>query len=955
MAASTTKSDEASGNEPRSCQDYHGQSFDISSAAYTLASLFPENVGVVQKLSDRAIYEVSNLLRAQGMPSANPRLYIVLRFIGHLNALQAFTDRGITDFWFPFQTTSLPPNLPPAVRSEFLKRQWVVLTKSMRLEKGSESDHQYFGPDDVVPFESQGRLGEGTYGAVDQVRSTVSGNVYARKRLRRSERRNIQRNMGVFEKEISALKRLQHRHIVKLVGSYTDPVFAACIMSPIAEMNLEQFMAGAAVDPNSHRRSVLRKFFGCLTNGLEYMHRQSVRHKDIKPSNILVKGGSVLFTDFGLALDWTEAGFSTTQDTSPGMTRTYSAPELHMDAPRNSKTDVWSLGCVFVEMISVLEGWSVSELREYLFKYGTRTSVYALNIDGVETFLNQLESELGDSSHGVIFSWIRTMLEKTPARRAKAKSLFQMIERADSFMGECCKSLQSRNNPEEQSLLERDEEIEVDHDCTEGPLLVATSGSSSAFSGPEAALLHSEDVEPIQANGEMTSVMTDPSPRLLKRKAFDDPSTHASLERKRCSGLSSSPGMSTARERTKKTGPPSKRALKTHIFAAVLKGDLTKVQAALDRGADIDALDYFGNTPLQKAVMQKDGAMISLLVEKGANLGIQDRLGFTALHMAAEASNSDAIEILLAAGVEVDIKTFENHLQITPLCIAADEGDLHCATKLVNAGADVGMPCSTGSTPLSISAVHGNKEATQFLLIRGADANGKLNNGLTSLHLAARGGHAGVVQILIDHGAEIEAKEDERKQTPLHAAALRGQSECVRALLESGAAVDSATCEDSTALKLAAMNGQVSTIEVLLDHGASFEADASKHSVIHTAVYYGHIEVVNVLCQRGTAFQGPQAKDRRGNTPLMMAAMRNHDHVVSYLLGLNVNLEERNRSGWTALHWSAKHGCLGCVDLLLQHGSDPTSLTSAGATPLDLAISEGHIEVSDLLDDLTPD
>lgn len=87
----------------------------------------------------------------------------------------------------------------------------------------------------------------------------------------------------------------------------------------------------------------------------------------------------------------------------------------------------------------------------------------------------------------------------------------------------------------------------------------------------------------------------------------------------------------------------------------------------------------------------------------------------------------------------------------------------------------------------------------------------------------------------------------------------------------------------------------------------------------------------------------------------MMAAMRNHDHVVSYLLGLNVNLEERNRSGWTALHWSAKHGCLGCVDLLLQHGSDPTSLTSAGATPLDLAISEGHIEVSDLLDDLTPD
>jgi serine/threonine protein kinase len=89
------------------------------------------------------------------------------------------------------------------------------------------------------------------------------------------------------------------------------------------------------------RTRLLCTSFGCLAAGLEYLHSTKVRHKDIKPENILVHGETVLYTDFGIALDWAAIGRSTTEETAPRMTRLYSAPEFLQDEPRNSPANVW--------------------------------------------------------------------------------------------------------------------------------------------------------------------------------------------------------------------------------------------------------------------------------------------------------------------------------------------------------------------------------------------------------------------------------------------------------------------------------------------------------------------------------------------------------------------------------------------------------------------------------------
>jgi len=96
---------------------------------------------------------------------------------------------------------------------------------------------------------------------------------------------------------------------------------------------------------------ILQNAFGCLSAALQYLHNQRCRHKDIKPANILVKNGSVLLTDFGTSRNWVVGDSGTTVGTSGPYTPAYAAPEVAEWESRNEAADVWSLGCVFLEML----------------------------------------------------------------------------------------------------------------------------------------------------------------------------------------------------------------------------------------------------------------------------------------------------------------------------------------------------------------------------------------------------------------------------------------------------------------------------------------------------------------------------------------------------------------------------------------------------------------------------
>ena len=98
-----------------------------------------------EQYSDADIREISCLLRLMGQQawSRVPRIYTILRRIGQLHNLDAFTALGITDIWFPFSITSLPDLLRSSSKADFLKLQRAVITDSFDLEKGVEGQHRH--------------------------------------------------------------------------------------------------------------------------------------------------------------------------------------------------------------------------------------------------------------------------------------------------------------------------------------------------------------------------------------------------------------------------------------------------------------------------------------------------------------------------------------------------------------------------------------------------------------------------------------------------------------------------------------------------------------------------------------------------------------------------------------------------------------------------------------------
>lgn len=209
-------------------------------------------------------------------------------------------------------------------------------------------------------------------------------------------------------------------------------------MRPVADCNLEKYYELAAAD--SDKKSLLRGFFGCLTSTLDYLHRSKVVHQDIKPQNILVKDDQVILTDFGISRSWEGLTRSTT---TADLDRSwiYAAPEVARGGPKNESADIWSLGCVFLEMCTVLKGASIVDMRLF-FKQQTDSTTFHHNSEQIPVWLDRLR-QLPRTEDDIALDWIMSMLQDQPKLRSKPYEMFDRIVAECNhshilFCGTCC-------------------------------------------------------------------------------------------------------------------------------------------------------------------------------------------------------------------------------------------------------------------------------------------------------------------------------------------------------------------------------------------------------------------------------------------------------------------------------------------------------------------------------------
>ncbi|KAI4113598.1 MAG: hypothetical protein LQ345_005454 [Seirophora villosa] len=218
----------------------------------------------------------------------------------------------------------------------------------------------------------------------------------------------------------------------------------------------------------------LREYFVCLSQALSYIHENDVRHKgtqyltpaDIKPENILIDAsGSVVLTDFGISRRFPKMAPHVTNDKWE-MTRKYASPEIMKGrkVPRDDPSDVFSLGCVFLEMASLILGRDLRAMADHYASVANDSGpydAYYCNLPRVYTWIEELaqprtlesrsipemtdekikgQDFVTESSSTIInaLDTIRNMLDIEPSTRPPAKGLWQAFKHVSTQICRDC-------------------------------------------------------------------------------------------------------------------------------------------------------------------------------------------------------------------------------------------------------------------------------------------------------------------------------------------------------------------------------------------------------------------------------------------------------------------------------------------------------------------------------------
>ncbi|MEY4763310.1 MAG: hypothetical protein RLZZ200_3167 [Pseudomonadota bacterium] len=400
------------------------------------------------------------------------------------------------------------------------------------------------------------------------------------------------------------------------------------------------------------------------------------------------------------------------------------------------------------------------------------------------------------------------------------------------------------------------------------------------------------------------------------------------------------------------TGAGVVHAGDARLAEAIQAGDRATALQLLKSGADVNAAQPDGTTPLHWAVYAVDEELSTALLAKGAKAEVRNSFGATPLAEAAKTSNLTLVQALLKAGARADTANADAQ---TPLMLAARNGAVPVAQALVKAGAKVNAKDAwRNQTALMWAAGSGHADMVAFLVGRRADVNGRAainefatqvtsepraqyrpSGGLTPLLYATRSGCVPCVATLLKAGADIN-KPTPDGVTPLMSAIDNLNFAVAKQLIDAGADVNLQDWWGRTALYVAvdmnswpragALKTDVSALDVakqLLDKGVDPDTQLNMHRpgrggnsarftddlltvgatpLLRAAIGFDN-DAIQLLLSKGARVDLPNGM---GVTPLMAAAG----------LGVSIRDPRGNYAG------DVQARVLPTVELLLKAGAD---------------------------------
>ena len=192
-------------------------------------------------------------------------------------------------------------------------------------------------PSSITEYKFLKKLGRGAYGNV--YLAEINGTKVAIKATKTSSNKAITSD---FIREVSILNSLDNINIVAVQNSFVDDNFSYLVIphagKPLSSLSRDN-------DTN------IKSFLFQILSGIQHVHDHGFIHRDLCSSNLLVKDGILTIIDFGISCRTNSHNKS-----SEVVTIWYRAPELLLmntaSGEYGNEIDIWSIGCVFAEMLS---------------------------------------------------------------------------------------------------------------------------------------------------------------------------------------------------------------------------------------------------------------------------------------------------------------------------------------------------------------------------------------------------------------------------------------------------------------------------------------------------------------------------------------------------------------------------------------------------------------------------
>ena len=412
----------------------------------------------------------------------------------------------------------------------------------------------------------------------------------------------------------------------------------------------------------------------------------------------------------------------------------------------------------------------------------------------------------------------------------------------------------------------------------------------------------------------------------------------------------------------------------TALYVAAFLGHLPSCRVLTSHGAQIDATNDLGYTPLMAAIEGGHEDVIDFFLKSGADVNpevmattaVEGLGGSFPLYTATRKENLAVIKKLLKRGVDVNRRTPNGW---TPLKSAAQQGCLEIVKVLVEAGADPNIADDTNYTPL-MNAVSGEHEDIVKILLKfNADPNIQSGEnpedddweaGRSALMDAAVSGNVAIARELLKSGANPNLLNS-KGRTALHSAAISASTDMLAMLLKSGADPDvfGNDEEKMSALDLALRRwasededdrtgGISDVLELMLKKGMPSDR-GSLHETALDLVTEGHLEVVDLLKKQGVSVDPNYSKN--GASQLFITAAVGDDRLqaAELLLQIGADANYKSPAGLSVLSLATRSGGVGLASLLLKAGANVMDRNSANALAYDLAVIYGHDNLIDLL------